>query len=226
MRKTALILLVFALLFGLAGCACRHKWEDATTERPKICSKCGETEGQRITTDQRFTTADTIHIQGTWTQKTAIAARAFQLEGFMDPVDCTVTYEFANDGKMKAYIKFQDREKLLTDLIDATAQANCDALLAQGYTREEADELMRSVYGMTAQELAQKLYENVTGESLEESYAVSGVYYIDAQGLHIGPSWDGEFTCCQYTLENGKLVVDDFVPCEGEPPYELTRTEE
>lgn len=224
MRKTILVLLVFALLLGLAGCACRHKWEDATTESPKICSKCGETEGERIITDSRFRTADTAHIQGNWSQKTALPARVFGLEGFMDPVNCIVFYDFGNDGTLQKYIRFLDKDKLLPNLIHATAQANIASLLEQGYTQEQADELMRSVYGMTARELAEKLYENTTVQSLAESYAASGVYYIDAEGLHIGPSWDGEFTCCKYTLENGMLVVDAFVPCAGEPPYELLIT--
>ncbi len=33
------------MVFSMTGCGCWHDWEEATCETPKICNKCGETEG-------------------------------------------------------------------------------------------------------------------------------------------------------------------------------------
>ena len=32
----------------LSACSCRHEWTDATCTEPKVCSKCGETEGDAL----------------------------------------------------------------------------------------------------------------------------------------------------------------------------------
>ena len=46
MKKNVWILiLTMALMLVLAGCGCEHEWEDANCEKPKTCTKCGETEG-------------------------------------------------------------------------------------------------------------------------------------------------------------------------------------
>lgn len=46
-RKHLVILTLIACTF-LAGCACQHDWRDATCTEPKICAKCGETEGDAL----------------------------------------------------------------------------------------------------------------------------------------------------------------------------------
>ena len=42
------ILLALATCVFLAGCACKHDWKDATCTEPKVCEKCGETEGDAL----------------------------------------------------------------------------------------------------------------------------------------------------------------------------------
>ena len=41
---TALILLLFVTL--LAGCSCKHTWQESTCLAPRTCTRCGETEGK------------------------------------------------------------------------------------------------------------------------------------------------------------------------------------
>lgn len=36
------------LLMSLSACSCRHERTDATCTEPKVCSKCGETEGDAL----------------------------------------------------------------------------------------------------------------------------------------------------------------------------------
>ena len=47
MRKRVTILLaaLFCLVL-LTGCGCQHEWNEATCTAPKVCSKCGEVEGE------------------------------------------------------------------------------------------------------------------------------------------------------------------------------------
>lgn len=47
MKKILSVFLMILLLVSLlAGCGCKHEWEDATCEDPKTCEKCGETQGE------------------------------------------------------------------------------------------------------------------------------------------------------------------------------------
>jgi len=39
------IIVVLMLLFNLSACSCKHDWVDADCTSPKMCVKCGETEG-------------------------------------------------------------------------------------------------------------------------------------------------------------------------------------
>lgn len=48
MKKTMAICLLLALALTLTGCLCRHQWVEADCLNPKICTKCGETEGQAL----------------------------------------------------------------------------------------------------------------------------------------------------------------------------------
>lgn len=45
MKKLVLLTLVLAMVLSMAGCGCKHEWNDATCTTPKTCSLCGETEG-------------------------------------------------------------------------------------------------------------------------------------------------------------------------------------
>ena len=48
MKKTALFLLLLALICTLTACGCKHEWQEATCETPKTCSLCQETEGEPL----------------------------------------------------------------------------------------------------------------------------------------------------------------------------------
>lgn len=47
-RAFYIIITVLLLSILLAGCQCRHEWQNATCEAPKTCAKCGETEGNAL----------------------------------------------------------------------------------------------------------------------------------------------------------------------------------
>ena len=47
-RKNISIVLLIALCFSLNACCLSHDWQDATCEEPRICTKCGKTEGDPL----------------------------------------------------------------------------------------------------------------------------------------------------------------------------------
>lgn len=48
MKKIIALLLVSILVFGVAGCSCKHEFAEATCTAPKTCKHCGTTEGAAL----------------------------------------------------------------------------------------------------------------------------------------------------------------------------------
>lgn len=48
MKKASMIFIAILLALCMGGCACKHRWEDATCTRPMICAKCGAVEGEAL----------------------------------------------------------------------------------------------------------------------------------------------------------------------------------
>lgn len=55
MRKYAIFLLAVAMLL-LAGCGCKHEWQEADCMNPKTCTLCGETQGEALGHDWKKAT--------------------------------------------------------------------------------------------------------------------------------------------------------------------------
>ena len=95
MKKRMLWFLPAALLLSLllTGCSCRHKWKDATCTEPKICEKCGETEGEPLGHDFDEATCETAKtckrcgdkegepLEHVWAEATAVSPRQCVLCG-------------------------------------------------------------------------------------------------------------------------------------------------
>lgn len=66
-KKIKVIVIISLIVFILVSCACSHDWQDATCYAPKTCSKCNESEGEKLShvwTDATCTTAVTCSICG------------------------------------------------------------------------------------------------------------------------------------------------------------------
>lgn len=46
MKKITALFAALAVMVSLCGCCMKHSWADATCTEPKICTKCGATEGE------------------------------------------------------------------------------------------------------------------------------------------------------------------------------------
>ena len=47
-RYSPLFVCLILCLCLLAGCSCKHEWNEATCQLPKTCSLCGQTEGETV----------------------------------------------------------------------------------------------------------------------------------------------------------------------------------
>lgn len=47
-KKLAFTFMLCFVMLALSGCKCEHEWKDADCTTPKICTKCGETEGEAL----------------------------------------------------------------------------------------------------------------------------------------------------------------------------------
>ena len=131
------------------GEALGHAWVDATTEEPKTCESCGLTEGERIITDERFTTAATADIQGVWFYDAHISSDTMYGEQDVIPdyveFDITMQYivEFRNDGTMSYRFHLPEDSGFMDFMLLMAKESLFETLEAEGYSREEADAVMR-----------------------------------------------------------------------------------
>lgn len=103
--------LPLVLLLGilLTGCNCKHEWKDATTEAPKTCSICQKTEGERIVTDARFTTAANKELFGTWKGIYKMPSTFIDAE-LTQTIDLEVSFIFNNDGSFQNIVKITNKD--------------------------------------------------------------------------------------------------------------------
>lgn len=47
-RKILMAALALVMLFGLSGCQCKHEWTDADCINPRLCTRCGEADGEAL----------------------------------------------------------------------------------------------------------------------------------------------------------------------------------
>ena len=76
------------------GDALGHDWAEATTEAPTTCTRCKVTEGTKINTDPRFTTESTKEFYGKWTCDTSLTGELLEMDGYIDELPCTLSYDF------------------------------------------------------------------------------------------------------------------------------------
>jgi len=47
-KKFVIGIMAIGIMFTLTGCCISHEWKEATCTEPKMCAKCGETEGEAL----------------------------------------------------------------------------------------------------------------------------------------------------------------------------------
>lgn len=193
------------------GEALGHTWEEATTEAPKTCTTCGETEGDRIITDPRFTTAAAKPLMGKWEGQCVFTAEQMGIDGFDAELEIGITFEFFNNGEYAADAFVANEEDFKAAMINYTIELTYQEMASAGFSREEADELLKAEMGYdiptyVENELASFDVGGMFTDSLDTS-VLSGFYYVEDGKLFTGFSWD-DMAEETYTLENNTLTMD------------------
>ena len=191
------------------GEALGHTWQDATTETPKTCSACGATEGERIITDERFTTAACQEVFGTWTGTMLFDGEAelgISVEGEDLTFNAIFTYTFYNDGTVTAQCAMEE-ESFFRVLRAVTIEEMYVVFEMEDVTREEADILFFSAYGVTVEEYVDMALEEMSIEDFTE--VMEGVYYVSGGCIYMGDGWQELTEEYTYTLEGDTMVMTD-----------------
>ena len=220
------------------GEALGHTWVDADCTTPKTCSvchlpegealghSCGATEGERIITDERFTTASTIDLQGKWVANLPISSEMFGIEGFEGSLDLQISLDLGNDGTMKmGYTTLNDEEfsAAMTKYLVDTLYAE---LAAAGLNQEAADAAMVDAYGMNVQEYAASAMAELDFSAIFEAMNITGVYYVEGGLLYTGVSWDMEMGSSEFTLEGDSLTLAEELSGLSDEALVFTRVTE
>lgn len=211
------------------GEALGHDWQDATTETPKTCTRCFVTEGERIITDPRFTTAATAALHGKWGYEIPMTGQMLGIPTMEEPLIMQYIMDFGNDGSLGVYMQVADEEAFLDVILGISVESAYAELEAEGFTREEGDQLFLEAYGMGVEDyLRESMKEFSINELLADiigSVDISGVYYVEDGILYTGMSWEGKMDEDKYVLDGDKLTVPSFTADLGEDAV-LTRIPE
>lgn len=205
------------------GEALGHAWQDATTETPKTCTTCAATEGERIITDERFTTAATADLQGKWVSELELPSEMLGIEGFDKPLTIRASIDFGNDGTMSMGYSIVNEQEFNDGLIAFMVESVYTEMEAEGYDKEETDQLMVETYEMTTEEFAKAAMAEVDFNAIFEALSITGVYYVDGDQLYTGISWDMEMGASSFTLEGDKLTMAEELSGLSEEAMVFTR---
>jgi len=212
------------------GEALGHTWEDATTELPKTCSTCQETEGEKLDIDPRFTTDSTKELYGKWACEVSLTGEQLGLGDYIDTWDCTLFYEFTNEGVFSTAIEFHDRFAFIESIKKIMTDALYDEFASMGLGKNAADEAMQAEFGMGVEEFVELSYSSVDTDAMLdmfEAYILEGVYYVEGDALYVSyEGWNGVFESSDYTIEDGVLVIEEEYLNDEDEPLQWTRVEE
>lgn len=181
-----------------------HSWAEATTEAPKTCRICGITEGDRIITDPRFTSAAATPFVGTWKGQLSVPCAELGYTGIQSPLVYNVTLTFGKAGEFTSKVELASGLPMKNEIIRLAAEDLYASYAAFGKDKAAADAAMKDLRGVTVTEYAayyvqQKNYSykgTVTSQ-------MTGVYYVEGDNLYIATSWTEAMTQVTHTIEEG-----------------------
>lgn len=213
-----------------SGEALGHVWVDATTEAPKTCETCGKTEGERIITDPRFTTAAARDLLGKWSCELELNGEALgdpEMEGSLGFV---YLMNFGPAGDLSVGLEIADEPAFMEALIQISIESMYADFEAQGYGREDADDAMWDTYDMNVEQYVRASLEGVSIneilESIYEGMNIGGVYYVEGNQLYSGPAWESAMEPTVFTLKNDVLVIAELSEAFGFEAEFIRITEE
>lgn len=198
------------------GEAAGHTWLDATTEAPKTCSTCGATEGERIITDERFTTAESAPLFGTWVGEYIMDGADMDMPDFTGTLELDLIVMLTHDARIEIGYELINLDQFNEQLADYLIETLYAEFAAVGMDAAAAEAGMLETYGMSMEEYAWEVVDEMNLGSLYSALSLEGVYYVKGDRLYSGTDWD-DVEGCGYTLEGDTLYIDDLALDETGP---------
>ena len=174
---------------------------------PQTCTVCSSTEGERIITDLRFTTAATQHLYGQWEFQLSIPASAIVPTTLDGEVVFNNRFTFHNDGTAIHETGFADWESAKPYFVDYIILSTYMEYMMQGMDNPAAEADILEQYGMTMEEYAIACLDLMDVNGDMES--VSMVYYVEGDTLYMAYDWNEEMEVTTITL-NGDTLTQSY----------------
>lgn len=213
-----------------SGEALGHIWTEATTEAPKTCETCGKTEGERIITDPRFTTAAARNLLGKWSCELELNGEELGDPAMEGSLGFVYLMNFGPAGDLSVGLEIADEPAFMEALIQISIESMYADFEAQGYGREDADDAMWDAYDMSVEQYVRASLEGISIndilESIYEGMNIGGVYYVEGNQLYSGPTWESTMEPTVFTLKNDVLVIAELSEAFGFEAEFIRITEE
>lgn len=205
-------------------------------------------EQQQALTDKILEITDEMYadgsILGTWRMQcdfsdAIVSEMGSEFADFEAPFIVYLMFEFNEDGTFRMYVdeeSFRENfNKWLDEVLIYTADIMYDMFEEMGLSKEEADELVQDLYGMTMEEYLRESLESDmnTEELIEEitgSVDLNGVYKVEEDRLYMAEQEINENQYDNFHFEEGKLIIELAEGIEGGElvpgisyPFELIR---
>jgi len=191
-----------------------HTWKDATTEEPKTCAECGKTEGERIITDSRFTTAECSALFGDWVWHVPVDGKMMDMEDFTEVFYMDYRISFSNDGKMTITTKLQKPEEFEQAIRTYMINSIYANFIQTGLSKAHADKAMQDAYGMSVEGYVDYYMQVVNFSGMFEVPKQEGTYYVNGNQLYVGEAWQ-DMEAQTFSIQDGKLEIDGIAESMG-----------
>ena len=203
-----------------------HQWQEATTEAPKTCTRCGRTIGFAIDADARFTTAETAALQGTWMTDFAVSGSMVGEAGFTDELKGTAYITFGSAGTLSIRLETRNMAEFEAALLRYIKLRIYGEFAAKGLGQSAADLAIQAAFGVSTDEYAEQMLEQINVPGIIEELTKTRVYYAKGETVYVADDWNSSFQSSTYRFENGKLIFDALYLSDAAEPLKWTKVEE
>lgn len=192
-----------------------HSWVEATTELPKHCTVCRITEGNRILTDPRFTTASAQPLFGFWQSRLSVTGADVGYPDLTASLNCLVSLRLGDRGDMEVTVTALNMEEFKVSLNAYAVDVIYREFASRGLNKTAADVSIRTLYGMSVSQYADSIIADMDIEGMIAAFNRTGVYYVADGKVYYSHSWEGKMDASSYTLADSRLTLHALAMAYG-----------
>ena len=204
------------------GTTAPHKWKTAATGTTRTCTVCQRTEVINQSAGSQFDPEQTNVLQGAWVSDVVVSDKMIGLENFGD-VQCTLTLEFSDTGRMTQRIKVKDEAAFGTRLKKYAVDRTYASCAEKGLNAEQADQAVFDLYGKNIHDLVEDAYKDYDIYKLFAAFNSNKVYYVEGSNLFRASDWTATFESHAFTITGDKLVIQGVSLEKGGKDLEWTK---